>query len=297
MRRKTHEEFMLEFKVKHPTLDMLGVYINNRTRVHVKCKECGHEWEPKASSLYMGHGCPKCYGNAKFTNEEFIEKLKKVNDTVMPLEKYINSQTKIKFKCKICGHEWETIPNAVLQGTKCAKCAGTLKKTHEEFINSVSHIHPHIEVLETYINNHTKLKCHCTKCNGYFYGVPHSMIDAGTGCPYCDYRISHGEQQIRNFLELNHITYYREYRFNDCKDKIPLPFDFYLPDCNLAIEYDGKQHFEPTDMFGGEETFKKTQLHDNIKNKYCLEKNIELLRISYIDYENIQEILTERLIN
>lgn len=62
-----------------------------------------------------------------------------------------------------------------------------------------------------------------------------------------------------------------------------LPFDFYIPEQNILIEYDGQHHFEPIKGWGGEEKFKLTQENDQIKNKYCEEKNIKLLRIPYTD--------------
>ena len=68
-----------------------------------------------------------------------------------------------------------------------------------------------------------------------------------------------------------------------------MPFDFYLPDYNACIEYDGQQHFEPIDFFGGEEKFKKTIQRDEIKTNYCLVNNIRLLRIRYD--ENVIEAL------
>ena len=74
----------------------------------------------------------------------------------------------------------------------------------------------------------------------------------------------------------------------------PLRFDFYLPEYNTVIEYDGEQHFKPVERFGGEKAFKTVQLHDNTKTKYCEDNDIRLLRISYKDKNNIQEILNER---
>jgi hypothetical protein len=65
-----------------------------------------------------------------------------------------------------------------------------------------------------------------------------------------------------------------------------------LPDYNICIEYDGIQHFESVDYFGGELGFINTQMRDNIKNEYCKNNNIKLIRIPYWDYENIDQILT-----
>ena len=79
-------------------------------------------------------------------------------------------------------------------------------------------------------------------------------------------------------------------RFSDCRYKLPLPFDFYLLDYNICIEYHGIQHYEPRSKFGGEIEYEKTILRDTIKKEYCLKQNIPLLIISY--NENVKDKLT-----
>lgn len=77
-------------------------------------------------------------------------------------------------------------------------------------------------------------------------------------------------------------------------------FDFYLPQYNLFIEYDGEQHYKPVMYYNQtdeqmELAFKRTQEHDNIKNRYCEENNINLLRIPYWEKENIETIINNHL--
>ena len=72
-------------------------------------------------------------------------------------------------------------------------------------------------------------------------------------------------------------------------------FDFYLPNFNLCIEYDGLQHFKSVKYWGGIEGFKKLKKHDKIKNKFCKSNNIKLLRIKYTKFNKIEEILTKFL--
>jgi hypothetical protein len=104
-------------------------------------------------------------------------------------------------------------------------------------------------------------------------------ILAGKGCPRCNE--SHGEKNIGSYLSMNNITYIPQCTFDGCKDKRKLPFDFYLPELNICIEYDGEQHFKAVDYFGGKEGLKIRQLHDQIKTDYCKNNNISLLRIKY----------------
>lgn len=110
--------------------------------------------------------------------------------------------------------------------------------------------------------------------------------------------MSLGALTIREYLDEHGIHYIPEHHFNDLRsDKGSfLWFDFYLPEHNMCIEYDGRQHFEPIDFFGGMETFKRTQLNDALKNKYCRENNIKLLRISYLTtYREIPSLLDENI--
>lgn len=85
--------------------------------------------------------------------------------------------------------------------------------------------------------------------------------------------------------------YKREKTFNS-----RLRFDFWLPDINTIIEFDGKHHFKPIEYFGGEYSFKKVKINDQLKNNYCKENNITLLRISYKDLKRIEEIIKKEII-
>ena len=100
----------------------------------------------------------------------------------------------------------------------------------------------------------------------------------------CDKKHSQWEDLIANFLSQHHIQFIPEYRFFDCRNlqgTDTLPFDFYLTDLRMLIEYDGIHHYYPVSTWGGEEKFLITQRNDNIKNMYCEEHNIPLLRIPY----------------
>lgn len=120
--------------------------------------------------------------------------------------------------------------------------------------------------------------------------IPHNLKQ-NCGCPICN--ISKGEKFIKIYLEKNNVDFIQEHRFDDCKYKKSLPFDFYIPKYNLCIEFDGEQHFKAFNHFGGKEKLKLTQTRDNIKNKYCKDNSINLLRIPYWEMDSIEEILDE----
>ena len=261
----------------------------------LKCRACGETFKALPSSLYMGHGCPRCAGVKHKTHEEFISEIKTINPQIQVLSTYRNSKSKVALRCSICGHSWMATPNSLLSGKGCAYCAGTLKKTTEKFVEEMQKIHPTIEVKGNYINNKTKILCRCMKCDTYFYGIPHSMVDSGHGCINCS--SSHGERKIRDWLTSHGFNFITEHKFDDCKDIRALPFDFFLPDLNTAIEFDGQQHYDVNRFFGGEPALIKRKLHDNIKNEYCLTHNIHLIRIPHWDFEKIDQILFEQLAN
>ena len=100
------------------------------------------------------------------------------------------------------------------------------------------------------------------------------------------------EKEIEKYLIENDIKYESEKTFNDCLSpkNNKLPFDFYLQDYNLIIEFDGQHHFKP--IWSNFETIK---LHDKIKNEYCRNNKIELIRISYLEQNNLKQILQERI--
>lgn len=91
------------------------------------------------------------------------------------------------------------------------------------------------------------------------------------------------------------IKYIRQHSFDTCRYVNRLSFDFYLPEYNICIEFDGEQHYKPVEIFGGIEEFKNTKIRDEIKNKWCLENNIYLIRIKYNQVNKIKYILEEKL--
>lgn len=122
----------------------------------------------------------------------------------------------------------------------------------------------------------------------------YNFVNAGWRCGECaSIRKSSKECRIieQYFID-NNINFKTEYRFNDCKNIFTLPFDFYLPDYNLCIEYDGIQHYQAIDFWGGEDSLEKQKLNDNIKNKYCIDNDISLIRIKYDEIDYIQKIVT-----
>ena len=260
------------------------VYINSITKVEVVCDKHGSFYvRPDAHIRKVG--CPSCNGGIIDTLESFIEKsnIKHKNKFNYDNVVYINSITKVEVICDKHGI-FEILPSNHIYGQGCSKCSGVKRKTTTEFIDESNVIHNKIYDYSTvnYINNRTKVKIICIK-HGDFLQTPKDHLK-GSGCPKC--RLSKGEILISNILIDNHITYFSQKTFEDCRNINVLPFDFYLPEFNTCIEFDGRQHFEVVDAFGGIKDFEKLKINDIIKNKYCSDNGIRLIRIKFNNIKN-----------
>lgn len=164
-----------------------------------------------------------------------------------------------------------------------------IKRLKVRNLFNYDHDYTHIN----YINTLTKVKVIC-KRHGIFYIKPINLIQGST-CEFCK-KISKGESKIEKILKEKNVKYILQKTFDKCRGyKRPLPFDFYLPDYNTCIEFDGIQHFRPVEIFGGIERFNELIKNDTIKNEYCQENNIGLIRISYKEKTKIQHIIEEKL--
>lgn len=193
------------------------------------------------------------------------------------------------------GHTYDKRMDGWKNGERCKECQ---RLTQDEVRSRIEK--EGYKLLSEYKSYHEKILVQCS--NGREpYEVQLANFDCGKRCPYCSNNFK-GENKIMDFLRNNNIEFIPQYIYEECKYIQPMPFDFYLPKYNLCIEYDGEQHFKPI-SFGGsytkeelEERFKIRKLKDEIKNTYCKEHNIDLLRIPYYDINKIEEILSTKLL-
>ena len=300
-KNKTTEYFINELKEINDSIEILGEYKGSNIKIKCKCKIDGYEWEALPQNLLKGYGCPKCGGTMKLTHEEFLERfyIKNKNaENIEILGEYINNATKIKCKCKVDGYEWETTPSHLLRGYGCPICAGNIQKTHKDFIQEMKKVNNDIKILGEYKGAMTKIECKC-KIDGYEWSAIPNALLKGHGCPKCNE--SKGEKRIGKYLDNKNIEYERQYKFDKCRSKKKLPFDFYIPSLNIAIEYDGEYHYMIITR-GKNNTYERAfnrfvegKIRDTIKTIYCKENNIKLIRIPYWDFDRIEEILEKEL--
>ena len=238
--------------------------------------------------------CEFCFKEERINKVK--EKCKKLNYILLTTE-YIGKNQKLDIICDK-GHEWHpTFDNFINKDRRCRKCVDIQNGINQKlpWSNIVSFFNKEnyniLSKEKEYINNQSKLKVSCPL--GHKYEVSYSNFHKGTRWPFC--ASSKGEERIKNILDLHKISFESQFKFKDCKFYKYLPFDFYLPDYNCCIEFDGKQHYEIVEYFGGYETFINTKIRDTVKNVYCKENNIYLLRIPYWEFDNIENILRNEL--
>ena len=288
-RKKTHEEYVAEVAEINPNIEVIGHYNGNKIKILHRCKIDEHEWLVYPSSILRGIGCPVCgailtANHTRKSHSQYCEELYSINQNIQVIGQYVNARTKILHKCLICGHEWLAVPDSLLSGRGgCPECRKRLnsirrRKTNEQYAREVSIIDPDIIVIGNYLGAFVPIEHECAKCGNVWKAQPTNIL-AGHGCNACNSSV--GEKKVASYLTRHYVKFVRQHTFEDCRNIHKLPFDFYLPNYNACIEYDGAQHFEPVKGFGGIDKFVSTQKNDSIKNNYCDKTGILLLRIRY----------------
>jgi hypothetical protein len=284
----TTETFIIKAKEIHgDKYDYsLVEYINSQIKVKIICHIHGVFEQTPASHIF-GCGCKKCNqtksGKKTLTKEIFVKRarIKHGNKFDYSLVEYINTNSKVKIICPVHG-VFEQTPKEHLKYNGCRYCSNKYKKNKEIFTKEAKEIfgnkYDYSKV--KYVNNKTKVILICKK-HGEFSITPSNHIFFERDCPKC--KCSKGENKIEKYLIENNIKFENQKTFEGCILQSKLRFDFYLPDYNTCIEYDGKQHYQSIKLFGGEESYKLTQLRDKIKNKFCIDNDIKLIRIRYND--------------
>lgn len=267
-------------------------YKDNKTDINIICKIHGI-FKQNPQVHLRGNGCSICSGNKRHTLDKFIAKGNEIHNNYYDysLSKYKNADTNINIICPEHGVFEQTYFKHINLKRKCKKCADENNKfTKEEFIDRANKVHNFRYDYSNinYINTNSSINIKCL-IHGEFTQRASDHVNKKNGCPHC--KNSKGENIIDNFLINNNINYIRQKRFSDCKYKKLLRFDFYIPANNICIEFDGLQHFKSREFFGGIKKYDDLKIKDNIKNEYCKNNNINLIRISYKEINIIEDIL------
>lgn len=285
-------------------------------RVKVICDYCGEEYYItwyhyiEVKNKMQKNACNNCrnlkrYEHSLNNRQEnlYVKALKICEKEGYALltqkEEIKNNTTYIKYVCPIHGAHTMRINNFI-NGKGCPDCGRDAikeknKLSSDEVEQRIRNVGGVLLNKNDYVNYAEKnLLIKCPECGEPFLTSFRNFIQhGGQVCENCLSTESLGERKIRHYLENHGIVFKQEYWFENCRDINPLPFDFYLPDLNMVCEFDGRQHYGETNYFTY--SFNDTKKHDQIKEQFCKDNNIYILRIPYWNVDNIDKILDKEL--
>lgn len=321
-KKLTYEE--AQYKVSEVSKDFIldkksfKTFSNDKVKItHTKCGK---------SFLVLPKGffnrknkCPFCNnGNyihkSKINDLEYEIKTKIYKDELLEytkgeyilLGKYINNKTKVKLFHEECGREIECLPKFYLRGrSACRECAyknrGVFnKKNTTIFKEEVKNLDPEYSVDSEYITKKDYIIMTHTKCGTQFKTKPERFKNDGNRCPLCTGKIPKTSQKsefILKYIKDKDIDIVTEMTFDGCIYKRSLNYDFYLPDKNTLIEFDGVQHFKKIRSSVMNKSFDVSVKRDWIKNNFARDKKINLIRIPYsLSTNTISKIIDKIII-
>jgi hypothetical protein len=303
-RTKTHEFYCNEvYNLVKDEYIVLDKYLNAHTKILMRHNTCGYEWYVLPNNILSGKRCPKCCKTFPYTNDSIKEKIYNiVGNEYSVMGNYCGMNNKTLMKHNICQHEWGvTLAHFINGGTRCPKCFGNTPYTKETFKEKMHElVKDEYELISDCRNNRDKIKIRHNICK-YEWEVSPASFLSGRRCPECN--ASRGEKKIKKILDYNNINYQPQYTFDDLMSNLGnlLRFDFGIlnknNDLEHLIEYNGEQHYEWFPTWMTKEKYETIQYHDKLKYNYCENNDIPLLRIPYWDFDNVENILEEYILD
>lgn len=314
---KTHEWFLNQINNRYPNeYIFLTKYTKKKSSIKIKHIKCGYEWCTTPDALLNSKSshapCPKCSNVYHYSNQEYQEKLKMVNPTIIPLEEYINSDTKILHQCTVCGYKWKVDTNSLINSHRgCPMCKGGTN-TIIRGVNDMWTTNPELASLlanpeDGYKYSQGTSKKTCFKCkNCGTVSKPlsiHKVKTRGFNCKSCSDTRSLPNRIMYNILSYLNINFEDEKKFEWCKFKVNEKnrigiYDFYINSLNLIIEMDGRFHYDFNNL--SKQSLTTSQFIDLEKDRLAIEHGIKIIRIdcynSDIDYIK-EHILNSELTN
>ena len=268
-------------------------YVNAYTKICIICPEHGEFYQTPHDHL-KGASCPKC-GNIKrkegrlLSTDKFIEKAKKIHGDKYDYSKvnYVGTKDKICIICPEHGEFYQT-PNAHLNGQGCPICGNKIvsEKKKKETSNLIS------QFIEKHGDKYDYSKVNYLGCDkfitiicpihGEFRQRSHDHL-YGHGCPKCGIRLSIAENEIYEYCK----SLYPLAEQSNRSMINPYELDIYIPEINVAIEYNG--------LLWHSEKYKDDKNYHLKKLNACKEKGIKLLQIFEDEYVNNKEIVFDKL--
>lgn len=296
MRKLTRQEFISRAKKIHGNKYNYKkvIYELSRRKVIIICPIHKNFKQTPIDHL-SGRGCYLCGRHSSAIKNlnnagQFIQKVKQIHENKYSYEKteYKGVGLDIIVTCPSHG-DFKQAARHHLSGSGCPRCYGR-NKTSQDFIREAQLIHGQKYDYKKikYNDRHTKVIIICRK-HGEFKQEPSNHL-FGKGCPICNE--SSGEKILSKYLKNFNPEFQK--RFENCKDILPLVFDFCLSKQKILIEYQGEQHYRPMRFKNALKKFRKIQKHDRIKYNWVRRNGWYLIRVSY-RIKNIESYLDNRL--
>lgn len=293
------EKFIKQVKdLTNNDYKVLGEYVNAHTFIEMVHKECGTTFRVTPNK-FISHNqrCPVCtkirrIEESRFSQDEITNLFNELGDGEYTiLGEYKGTDKLLTIKHNTCDFIWDVYPtNFIHHNSRCPKCSGHYMDTNIFKEKLKEQYGDEYTVLSEYEGSNNNIIIHHNKCNYSFQTKPANII-SGSGCTYCS--SSKNEKEMFRVLYKNNIVFEKEKHFYNftTENGVYYRYDYYLPEYNTLIELDGEQHFRPIEFFGGEEYFKQRVFYDNMKDKYAKDNNIQLIRVPYWEFDNMEGIV------
>lgn len=331
-KKLTKAQFIKKLHSKYPNLQTLTPYKSYRAGIELICKNCDHIFKLRKTGIIFNrnYGCPFCRdGHPEkrndhqiyLNNQEFLLALHHRFSNFKLLNTFKSMNVPIKLKCLKCNYIWQVTPRqlfhrnidlcpeCIIWKQHCAtlNCVKWFKKnkrdmeTNETFYHYcqcafkayIGYLAPFLKLLNNFQGTSYPITIECIKC-GYIRTITADTLLKTPVCTFCNkHTWSNGEKTIADFLDRHHIDYVHSFRPATLIDERELHFDFKIG--NKLIEYQGQQHYQAIDYFGGLDNLRKQQKHDQMKRNWATQHNYELFEIRYD--QNIINEMTKIVLN
>ena len=292
------ESFEALLKQKFPNNDITVLSFSGTYKpISYRCNSCGRIYsKTRANHLYENKTlCQKCYSARDSIMRDWILDFLAASTQFSLVEPwYGTTSVNLQLYCNKCHRQFAKKPGNLYrrqENTICPYCGNNgAPVPWEDFFQQLSPEEQEEYIFSNYHGTDQKMKIQ-HKCGLVFYQKPINFLKS-RGCPHCYGNRSVGEKKIEEFLMTNHFEYEPQKHFSELGR---LSYDFFVPELQLLIEYQGEQHYKPVEIFGGEEHFLFQQKSDQCKREYAKNNGYTLLEIPYYDLKKIDAYLTPLL--
>lgn len=302
------EQFIEKLKDKYSNEDYTVVYAgkNSYESSVIKCNICGKRIQINTGELLRNrrkHICSKCYYKRQniLKNEKIIEN--RLKNVASNIEFYTQERkgvrhSMVNFTCNKCGRiNTKEVANFLNQKYNCGYCEGKKEsKDMDMFLLELEEkAGKKFKLLTEYSNTKTPIKIRCNNC-GFIREVKPNTLLSSCYCPKCDKKSSLGEKKISKYLNKNNIQYIPQMYFSNWKIGIHY-FDFYIPEFNLVLEFNGIQHYSFNKYFHKTvEFFEQQKLKDKTKKEEAIKNGFNYVSINY-KLVNVLDSVLEYIFN